>query len=80
MKLGEIFVPFSSVKASCCDVYEGLYVRILYDGAFDGGTHPTTKNVYTVCEYGDVCYFGNTVSHTGGADEPLYTTRAVVGG
>ena len=80
MKLGEIFVPFSTVTESFPDVYESLYVRILYDGAFDGGTHPTTKNVYTVCEYGDVCYFGNTVSHTGGADEPLYTTRAVVGG
>ena len=79
MKLGEIFVPFSSVKESCSDVYESLYVRILYDGAFDGGTYPTTKNVYTVCNYGDVCYFGNTVSQTGGTDQPLYTTQAVAG-
>ncbi|MGN1444122.1 MAG: hypothetical protein ACI4XE_09775, partial [Acutalibacteraceae bacterium] len=79
MKLGEIFVPFSSVQESFPDVYEGLYVRILYDGAFDGGTHPATKNVYTVCNYADICYFGNTVSQTGGTDQPLYTTKAVVG-
>ena len=77
MKLGEIFVPFSSVKGSLSDVYESLYVRILYDGAFDGGTYPATKNVYTVCNYGDVCYFGNTVSHVGGADTPEFTTEAV---
>lgn len=76
---GNIFVPTAAVKEGVPDLYDGLYVRVLYDGTLSGGVNAEIKNVYSICLYADINYRGNSTAQTGGVDQPVFTTVAVVG-
>ena len=76
---GNIFVPTAAVKEGVPDLYDGLNVRVLYDGTLSGGVNAEIKNVYSICLYADINYRGNSTAQTGGVDQPVFTTVAVVG-